>query len=185
MHLDGARLMNACVASGLAPIDYAKYFDTVSICFSKGLGAPVGSAVAGSKDVITRAHRFRKMFGGAMRQSGFLAAAAVYALDHHIEGLEVDLVLVMSVVPGFGGQSFMEEVLSKTRWLRDQGYPGHIEMDGGLNAETLPECARAGADALVAGSAIFGADDMGATIERFRTMGREAQEPGSGGRAEP
>ena len=90
MHLDGARLMNACVATGLAPIDYAKHFDTVSICFSKGLGAPIGSAVAGPKDVITRAHRFRKMFGGAMRQAGILAAAAIYALDHHIDRLAED-----------------------------------------------------------------------------------------------
>ena len=80
----------------------------------------------------------------------------------------VDLVLVMSVFPGFGGQAFMEEVLPKTAWLREQGYTGHVEMDGGLNAETLPRCAAAGADVLVAGSAIFGPPDMAGTIASFR-----------------
>ena len=81
---------------------------------------------------------------------------------------EVDLVLVMSVFPGFGGQSFMGEVLAKTRWLREQGFDGHVEMDGGLNRQTLPLCAEAGADVLVAGSAIFGAPDMARTIAEFR-----------------
>ncbi len=90
MHLDGARLMNACVATGVSPAAYAKYFDTVSTCFSKGLGAPVGSAVAGSKEMIGRVHRFRKMFGGGMRQAGIIAAGALYALDHHIDRLSED-----------------------------------------------------------------------------------------------
>jgi len=90
VHLDGARLMNASVASGHAPADYARCADTVSICFSKALGAPVGSAVAGSAATIERAHRFRKMFGGGMRQAGILAAAALYALDHHVERLAQD-----------------------------------------------------------------------------------------------
>ncbi len=82
----------------------------------------------------------------------------------------VDLVLVMSVVPGFGGQSFMSEVLPKVEWLRAQGYAGHIEMDGGLNHETLPRCAAAGADALVAGSAIYGSADWSNTIAEFRAL---------------
>lgn len=82
-HLDGARLWNACAATGIEPAEYAKYFDTVSCCFSKGLGAPVGSAVCGDAKTIARVTRFRKMFGGAMRQSGILAAAALYALDNH------------------------------------------------------------------------------------------------------
>lgn len=81
---------------------------------------------------------------------------------------EVDLVLVMSVVPGFGGQSFMPEVLPKVEWLRAQGYSGHVEMDGGLNSETLPRCAAAGADALVAGSAIYGSANWKECIESFR-----------------
>ena len=90
MHLDGARLMNASVASGIAARDFAKEFDTVAMCFSKGLGAPVGSAVAGSRAAVKRAHRFRKMFGGGMRQAGILAAGALYALDHHVERLAED-----------------------------------------------------------------------------------------------
>lgn len=90
MHLDGARLWNAVVATGTPFQEWAKSFDSVSVCFSKGLGAPVGSALAGGKDFITRARRFRKVFGGAMRQAGVLAAAALYALDHHIQRLAED-----------------------------------------------------------------------------------------------
>lgn len=90
MHLDGARLLNACVARSVDPHEYTRYFDTVSVCFSKGLGAPVGSIVAGTASMIKRAHRFRKMFGGGMRQAGVLAAAALYALDHHVERLAED-----------------------------------------------------------------------------------------------
>ena len=82
VHLDGARIWNACAATGHAPADYTRHADTVSCCFSKGLGAPAGSAVAGDRATIARVARFRKMFGGTMRQSGVLAAAA-HALDHH------------------------------------------------------------------------------------------------------
>jgi threonine aldolase len=90
VHLDGARIWNACAATGLQPADYAKHFDTVSCCFSKGLGAPAGSAVAGNRATIARVARFRKMFGGTMRQSGVLAAAALHALDHHRDRLSED-----------------------------------------------------------------------------------------------
>lgn len=90
VHIDGARLMNACVAGGYSPSEFSAGADSVSICFSKGLGAPVGSALAGSHDMINRARRFRKMLGGGMRQSGMLAAAAQYALEHHIERLAED-----------------------------------------------------------------------------------------------
>jgi len=90
VHIDGARLMNACVALGVAPTAFTQHVDSVSICFSKGLGAPVGSALAGSAKLIARARRFRKMFGGAMRQSGLLAAAAIHALDHHVARLADD-----------------------------------------------------------------------------------------------
>ena len=95
---------------------------------------------------------------------------------------EVDLVLVMSVNPGFGGQKFMPHVLSKTRWLREQGYAGHVEMDGGLNATTLPQCAEAGADVLVAGSAIFNARDIEETIASFRASAEEARSRASSSR---
>ncbi|MCC6660003.1 MAG: aminotransferase class I/II-fold pyridoxal phosphate-dependent enzyme [Phycisphaerales bacterium] len=90
VHLDGARLWNACAATGHSPAEFARHADTVSCCFSKGLGAPAGSAVSGDKATIARVFRFRKMFGGAMRQSGILAAAALHALDHHIDRLHED-----------------------------------------------------------------------------------------------
>lgn len=89
-HLDGARLFNAVVASGIAAPQWAAHFDTVSVCFSKGLGAPVGSALAGSYALIERARRHRKLFGGGMRQAGVIAAGALYALDHHVERLAED-----------------------------------------------------------------------------------------------
>ena len=89
-HLDGARLWNAAVALGASPGDVAAGFGTVSVCFSKGLGAPVGSCLVGDRDRITRAWRFRKMFGGGMRQAGILAAAARHALDHHLDRLADD-----------------------------------------------------------------------------------------------
>jgi threonine aldolase len=90
MHLDGARLMNACVATGLTPKDYAQYFDSCTLCLSKGLGAPVGSLIIGSQEFIAKAHRFRKQFGGGMRQAGILAAAGIYALEHNVERLAED-----------------------------------------------------------------------------------------------
>ena len=90
VHLDGARLWNACVATGIEPHEYAQWADSVSVCLSKGLGAPVGSLVAGSKPFIDRVHRFRKMLGGGMRQVGIIAAAGIYALDHHLERLRED-----------------------------------------------------------------------------------------------
>lgn len=90
MHLDGARLMNAVVASGISAATWSSHFDTVSICFSKGLGAPVGSAVAGSNDAIREARRLRKVLGGGMRQGGLIAAGALHALDHHVERLAED-----------------------------------------------------------------------------------------------
>jgi threonine aldolase len=90
MHLDGARLWNAIVASGIPGKEWAKHFDTVSVCFSKGLGAPVGSALCGPRDLITKARRFRKLYGGGMRQAGIIAAGALYAVEHHIDRLADD-----------------------------------------------------------------------------------------------
>lgn len=90
VHVDGARLFNACVAGGYTLSEFARSADTVNVCFSKGLGAPVGSALVGSSDLIERARRFRKMFGGGMRQSGMLAAGAIHALEHHYERLATD-----------------------------------------------------------------------------------------------
>ena len=90
MHLDGARLWNACVATGISPKDYGQYFDSISVCFSKGLGAPVGSMIVGTKEFVDRARRYRKIFGGGMRQIGILAAGAIYALDHNMDRLKED-----------------------------------------------------------------------------------------------
>jgi threonine aldolase len=90
LHLDGARLWNAVVATGTPAAAWAAPFDTVTVCLSKGLGAPVGSVVCGSEDVIRRVHRARKLLGGGMRQAGILAAAGLYALDHHSERLADD-----------------------------------------------------------------------------------------------
>jgi len=89
-HLDGARLFNALVAKNETPKQYGELFDTISICLSKGLGAPVGSVLIGTKEHIAKALRVRKLFGGAMRQAGFLAAAAIYALDNNVDRLAVD-----------------------------------------------------------------------------------------------
>ena len=89
-HLDGARLFNAAVGSQTPVLQIAQHFDSISVCFSKGLGTPAGSALVGSKELIARAHRIRKMLGGGMRQAGVLAAAALHALDHHVDRLAVD-----------------------------------------------------------------------------------------------
>jgi threonine aldolase len=90
VHLDGARIWNAHVATGVPLAQYAALVDSVSVCFSKGLGCPVGSAVIGDRDFVERARRARKRFGGGMRQAGILAAACLYALDHHLQRLAVD-----------------------------------------------------------------------------------------------
>jgi len=89
-HLDGARIWNACIETKITPQEYASYFDTVSCCFSKGLGAPVGSAIAGSRGFIQEAYRTRKAWGGGMRQAGLLAAAALFALQNNRERLQED-----------------------------------------------------------------------------------------------
>lgn len=90
MHLDGARLFNASVAKGIPACEYAKHFESVSFCLSKGLGAPVGSLISGSARFIDRCHRFRKMVGGGMRQAGIIAAAGIYALQNNISRLSED-----------------------------------------------------------------------------------------------
>lgn len=107
MHMDGARLWNAAVASGISEATYARYFDTVNVCLSKGLGAPVGSLLAGSRALISKAAMFRKRLGGGMRQSGIVAAAGLYALRHHRERLAEDhtharqLADAIADLPGF------------------------------------------------------------------------------------
>lgn len=106
MHLDGARIWNAIVKTGISAAQWGHAFDTIAVCFSKGLGAPVGSMLVGPRDLIAHGRRIRKLFGGAMRQVGYLAAACHYALDHHIERLADDhanaqiLAQAVATVPG-------------------------------------------------------------------------------------
>lgn len=115
-HLDGARLFNAAVAQAAQTGSdamaeahrIARCFDSVSVCFSKGLGAPVGSALCGSRDFIARAHRIRKMAGGGMRQAGMLAAAASHALEHHVERLAQDHALARRLAGGLAGIAGLE-----------------------------------------------------------------------------
>jgi threonine aldolase len=107
MHLDGARVWNAIVKTGIPARKWADMFDTVAVCFSKGLGAPVGSMLLGPRDLIAHGRRVRKLFGGAMRQVGYLAAACRYAMDHHIDRLAEDhenaqvIAKAVDEVPGF------------------------------------------------------------------------------------
>jgi threonine aldolase len=90
VHLDGARLLNAAVASGTPPADFGREFDTVTLCLSKGLGCPLGAVIAGSRERMSKARRYKHLFGGAMRQAGIVAAAGLYAFDHHVDRLAED-----------------------------------------------------------------------------------------------
>tara|TARA_B100000965_G_C19576882_1_gene751722 strand:- start:1306 stop:2202 length:897 start_codon:yes stop_codon:yes gene_type:complete len=106
-HIDGARLFNASIATGISPSRMVKEYDSISICLSKGLGTPVGSVLVGSSEFISKAHRWRKMFGGGMRQAGVLAACGIYALENHVERLQEDhqrakhLAKVVNSIDGF------------------------------------------------------------------------------------
>jgi threonine aldolase len=112
LHLDGARLFNAIVHKKEAPVLYGQVFDSISICLSKGLGAPVGSVLVGSKDFIIKARRWRKVFGGGMRQAGYLAAAGIYALEHHIERLAEDHKNALALSEVLSSKDFVESILA-------------------------------------------------------------------------
>jgi len=111
VHLDGARLFNALVETGEKPADYGKLFDSISICLSKGLGAPIGSLLIGKSEFIRHARRVRKAFGGAMRQVGYLAAAGIYALDNNIDRLKEDNRRAKYLGDILGKLSYVEKVL--------------------------------------------------------------------------
>lgn len=111
LHLDGARIFNAIIAGRQDAGMYGKYFDTVSVCLSKGLGAPVGSVLAGSKKTIAAAKRIRKLMGGGMRQAGYLAAAGLYAVDHHIDRLKEDHRLARQIGTLLEGKSYVESIM--------------------------------------------------------------------------
>jgi threonine aldolase len=110
-HLDGARLFNALAVTSQTCLDYGRLFDSISICLSKGLGAPVGSVLSGSKEFIHKARRFRRAFGGGMRQAGYLAAAGIYALDHHIERLKEDHDRAKKIAEALSRQPWVKKVL--------------------------------------------------------------------------
>lgn len=112
MHLDGARVFNALVKSGENPTDHGKCFHTLSVCFSKGLGAPVGSALLGSKEAIARARRVRKVFGGGMRQAGYLAAACIYALENNVKRLKDDHRRANQLANMFEDKMYVENIIS-------------------------------------------------------------------------
>ena len=110
-HLDGARIWNALVAKKETPIQYGQLFDSISICLSKGLGAPIGSLLLGKQPFIKQARRFRKVLGGGMRQAGYLAAAGIYALDHHIDRLEEDHRHVSQIAEALKKKDFVGNIL--------------------------------------------------------------------------
>jgi len=111
LHLDGARLFNAIVAKNEDSKDYGKIFDSISVCLSKGLGAPVGSVLIGTKEFIAKAKRIRKVFGGGMRQAGYLAAAGIYALDNNIKRLEEDHRHAKFIAEALCAKDFIGEIL--------------------------------------------------------------------------
>lgn len=111
LHLDGARLFNAIVATQTRPADYGALFDSISICLSKGLGAPVGSVLLGSRPFILKSRRIRKVFGGGMRQAGMLAAAGTYALDHHVDRLDEDHAQARRIAAALARKSFIKKVV--------------------------------------------------------------------------
>jgi threonine aldolase len=111
LHLDGARVFNAIVHKKENAADYGKVFDSVSVCLSKGLGAPVGSVLVGSTPFIKKARRWRKVFGGGMRQAGYLAAAGIYAIENHVERLAQDHLHAIALKEALEAKSFVDHVL--------------------------------------------------------------------------
>lgn len=115
LHMDGARLWHASAASGISEAEYSADFDTVSVCFSKGLGAPVGSALVGSADLIARARRFRQQIGGGMRQAGIIAAGALHALEHHRERIPEDHANARTLAEGLAALDGVEVELDRVQ----------------------------------------------------------------------
>lgn len=110
LHLDGARLWNALVAKNENPKQYGRLFDTISVCLSKGLGAPIGSMLIGNKEIMKKSMRVRKLLGGGMRQIGFMAAAGLYAVENHLDRLEIDHKRAMEIASLLSKQSFVNKV---------------------------------------------------------------------------
>lgn len=136
-HLDGARVFNAAAALGVPLAEITRHFDSVSVCLSKGLGAPAGSVLCGSAAFVARAHRVRKMVGGGMRQSGILAAAGLYALDHHVERLADDHALARRLADGLAALPGIRVTPPHTNIV-------FAEADGGRGAALLAHLAARG-----------------------------------------
>ena len=193
VHLDGARVMNAAVDQAAAHGSDAftelraitGLFDSVSVCFSKGLGAPVGSALCGSKELIQKAHRARKMLGGGMRQSGVLAAAALHALDHHVQRLSVDHGLAKLLADGLHGLPGLTVRSAQTNIVfvdvadgRGPALLAHLQADGvlatgllGLRFVTHLDVDAAGIDHALASVRRFLATGNGADSAPARSGG--------------
>jgi threonine aldolase len=187
VHLDGARVFNAAVAAGGDPFTALRAivnrFDSVSVCFSKGLGAPVGSALCGSKDLIRRALRWRKMLGGGLRQSGLLAAAAHHALDHHVHRLADDHALAQRLAQGLAGIDGLAVRSAQTNIVfvdvangRGPDLLAHLARDGvlatgliGLRFVTHLDVDAVGIDRAIASTRAFFA--QGATVVSTRPAG--------------
>lgn len=187
VHLDGARVFNAAVAAGGDPSSALRgivdRFDSVSVCFSKGLGAPVGSALCGSKDLIRRALRWRKMLGGGLRQSGLLAAAAHHALDHHVNRLSDDHALAQRLAHGLAGIEGLSVRSAQTNIVfvdvangRGPDLLAHLARDGvlgtgliGLRFVTHLDVDAAGVDRAIASTRAFFAH--GTTAASVRPAG--------------
>jgi threonine aldolase len=147
VHLDGARLMNAAVASGTPADAYGREFDTVALCLSKGLGCPLGALIAGSRERMAKARRFKHLFGGAMRQAGIVAAAGLYALDHHVQRLAEDHANARRLAEGLAAAGMPVDV--------DQVETNFVLLDAGalgLAADEVVARMRAGGVLLSFGS---------------------------------
>lgn len=174
-HLDGARLWNASIATGISERAYAACFDTVSVCFSKGLGAPIGSALAGPRPMIERARRFRKMFGGGMRQAGVIAAGALFALRNHRLRLAEDHANAKLLASGLAGIKGVhihpEEVETNIIRFRVQGFPaerlvGQLQELGVLVLTVGPDVIRAVTNLMVS------REDIELTVNAISTVMR-------------
>ncbi len=173
LHLDGARLWNAAVATGVAEREYAEHFDSVSVCFSKGLGAPVGSALCGTREFIQRARRFRKMFGGGMRQAGIIAAGALHALEHQRARLADDHANARAFAEGLSRMPGIEidpdSVQTNIVLVRVQNHPAATLVraldEAGVRVLAVgPETIRAVTNLMVS------ADDISAALETVESI---------------
>ena len=172
-HLDGARLFNATVASNISPDRMVKNFDTISICLSKGLGSPVGSLLVGDSETIAEAHRWRKIFGGGMRQSGILAAAGLYALKNNIDRLHEDHSRAFKLAKSVNSMNGFEVDISSV-----QSNMAYITCQNKSASTVVSELGNLGIDVLSINEDVVRAvthlhitdEDISRTIDAFKTI---------------